>query len=323
MASIVKLKKSSVAGKIPLTTDLDYGELALNYADGKLYYKKSDGTTVDSFQAGAGGVTVSDDTTTAATYYPILATIISGALTAVKVSSTKLTFDPSTGDLDIGGKLQTSGNVGINIAPGATPLDVNHVGALTYGIRVGDNATLTNSTGIYLRTTSTGTIAWDAGGKLVFATSGGSVTRFTIGSNGQFGVGAAEDYGLSGEVLMSTGPTTAPTWSYPGTRTATIATGTSITMNSDTTDIAIQVNTQVAGTLTINAPTGTPVDGQKLMLRLQATNAQTFSFNAIFAGSTDLPLPTTSSSDSKYDYLGFMYNSAATTWQLIAKNFGF
>jgi len=44
MANIVLLKKSSVSGKIPLVTDLDYGEVALNYADGLLYYKKSDNT---------------------------------------------------------------------------------------------------------------------------------------------------------------------------------------------------------------------------------------------------------------------------------------
>lgn len=164
MASNIILKKSSVVAKVPVAGDLQFGELALNYADGKLYYKKSDGTTIDAFQAGA------------------------------------------------------------------------------------------------------------------------------------------------------------PT---PVIRTTTIANGTSITMNADTTDIAIQVNTQAAGTLTINAPTGTLVDGQKLTLRLQATNAQTFSFNGVFAGSTDLPLPTTSSSGSKYDYLGFIYNSTAAKWQLIAKNFGF
>jgi hypothetical protein len=106
-------------------------------------------------------------------------------------------------------------------------------------------------------------------------------------------------------------------------RVVTITDATSITINSDTTDIALQTNTQVAGTLTINAPTGTPVDGQKIMLRLRATNAQTFSFNAAFTGGTDLSLPTTSSSGSKYDYLGFVYNSAATKWQLIAKAFGY
>ena len=37
----IKLKKSSVVGKAPLVGDLTYGELAINYADGKLYYKNS------------------------------------------------------------------------------------------------------------------------------------------------------------------------------------------------------------------------------------------------------------------------------------------
>ena len=38
----IKLKKSSVSGKVPLEGDIDYGELALNYTDGKLFYKHSD-----------------------------------------------------------------------------------------------------------------------------------------------------------------------------------------------------------------------------------------------------------------------------------------
>lgn len=41
MANKVLLKKSSTAAKVPLTSDLDYGELALNYADEKLYFKNS------------------------------------------------------------------------------------------------------------------------------------------------------------------------------------------------------------------------------------------------------------------------------------------
>lgn len=40
MSKIV-IKKSSVAGKVPLTTDLDYGELAINYTDEKIYFKNS------------------------------------------------------------------------------------------------------------------------------------------------------------------------------------------------------------------------------------------------------------------------------------------
>jgi len=39
--STIKIKRSSVSGKIPAASDIDYGELALNYADGILYYKNS------------------------------------------------------------------------------------------------------------------------------------------------------------------------------------------------------------------------------------------------------------------------------------------
>jgi hypothetical protein len=106
-------------------------------------------------------------------------------------------------------------------------------------------------------------------------------------------------------------------------RVDVISDATSITINGDTTDIATQANTQSAGTLTINAPTGTPFNGQKIILRLLSTNVQTFSWNAVFAGSTDVALPTASTGTSKYDYMGFVYNSTAAKWQIIAKNFGF
>jgi hypothetical protein len=41
MANKVLLKKSSTVAKVPVVGDLDYGEIALNYADGKLYFKNS------------------------------------------------------------------------------------------------------------------------------------------------------------------------------------------------------------------------------------------------------------------------------------------
>jgi len=106
-------------------------------------------------------------------------------------------------------------------------------------------------------------------------------------------------------------------------RVVPISDATSVTINADTTDLATQTNTQVTGTLTVNAPTGTLANGQKITFRLQSSNVQTFSWNTVFAGSTDLSLPTTSSGSSKYDYMGFIYNSTATKWQLLAKNFGF
>lgn len=58
MASKLLLKKSSVAAKAPVAGDLDYGELAINYTDGKLYFKKAD-NSIDFFTTGgaAAGVT--------------------------------------------------------------------------------------------------------------------------------------------------------------------------------------------------------------------------------------------------------------------------
>lgn len=64
MTNRVKLKKSAVPGKVPLSSDLHYGELAINYADGKLYYKSAN-DTVQYISTGSGGgagatITISD-----------------------------------------------------------------------------------------------------------------------------------------------------------------------------------------------------------------------------------------------------------------------
>lgn len=138
----------------------------------------------------------------------------------------------------------------------------------------------------------------------------------TIGYNGSVGYtgskGADGTIGYNGSV-----------GSYALPRVVSLTDATSVTFNADTTDIATQTNTQNTGTLTINEPTGTPNNGQKILFRLQSTNVQTFSFNAIFTGSTDLTLPTSSSGSSKHDYMGFIYNSTAAKWQCIGKNFGF
>ena len=39
--TVIQLKKSGDIGNTPLSADLSYGEVALNYADGKLFYKNA------------------------------------------------------------------------------------------------------------------------------------------------------------------------------------------------------------------------------------------------------------------------------------------
>lgn len=62
MANKFKLKQSSVAGKVPATTDLDLGELAINTNDGKLFLKKKVGTTETIVDVTAAGLSAATST---------------------------------------------------------------------------------------------------------------------------------------------------------------------------------------------------------------------------------------------------------------------
>lgn len=46
MANDLLIKRSAVQGKIPSTSDIQLGELAVNTYDGNLYLKKNDGSEV-------------------------------------------------------------------------------------------------------------------------------------------------------------------------------------------------------------------------------------------------------------------------------------
>lgn len=53
-APVIKLKRSSEPGKIPLPSELQFGEVAINDADGVMYYKKADGA-IGNFSTGGAG----------------------------------------------------------------------------------------------------------------------------------------------------------------------------------------------------------------------------------------------------------------------------
>ena len=52
MTTIIKLKRKSVSGSDPTPSDLEHGELAINYADGKLYYKNSSNAIAQFLDSG-------------------------------------------------------------------------------------------------------------------------------------------------------------------------------------------------------------------------------------------------------------------------------
>ena len=87
------------------------------------------------------------------------------------------------------------------------------------------------------------------------------------------------------------------------------------TINAD--EETTGVLTAIALATTIASPTGTPVQGQKLTFRFKDNGtAQSLTWNAIFRA-IGLTLPTTTTAN-KTIYIGCMYNSTETKWDVIA-----
>lgn len=69
----ILLKKSSTAAKTPVAGDLEYGELAINYTDGKLHYKTAS-NAIDTFASNSATATLTNKT--------LSSTTLTGTLTA-------------------------------------------------------------------------------------------------------------------------------------------------------------------------------------------------------------------------------------------------
>ena len=105
-------------------------------------------------------------------------------------------------------------------------------------------------------------------------------------------------------------------------RIGTVTTTGTVTPTGDTAD---QYNVIATGTLTIAAPSGTPTDGQQLMLRIknngtvvsQAVTWTTTSGAYRVIGVT-LPTATPSNATTGIQYIGCVYNSSDTFWDVLA-----
>jgi hypothetical protein len=103
MANKIVLKKSSVAAKVPLATDLDIGELAVNLADAKLYTKNAGGTVIQ-LGGGSGSGTVTS-------------VALSGGTTGLTITGSPIT---TSGTITLGGTLAVAnGGTGVTSSSGA------------------------------------------------------------------------------------------------------------------------------------------------------------------------------------------------------------
>ena len=134
--------------------------------------------------------------------------------------------------------------------------------------------------------------------------TGAQGTQGSVGSQGSQGSAGA------------TGATGATGYVVP--RVTSQPSAVSVTVNADTTDVFDA--TAMTETGFFDTPSGTPVNAQKLILRLiGSAGARNVSFTGSFtAGGVALP---TSIAQTKYTTLGFMYNTmnSFNKWMLIAK----
>lgn len=95
MASPVFIpKKSTIASKVPTASDLQPGEICLNYADAKIYGRHPGNNTIVTFTSGGGGgaATINDldemFTSARATYYHEVNYTAGGDVSAIEVYAT-------------------------------------------------------------------------------------------------------------------------------------------------------------------------------------------------------------------------------------------
>ena len=125
----------------------------------------SNGTSAPTWSTPAGSVTVTDDTTTAANWYPLFSSVTSGSITTEYVSSTKLQYNPSTGAFTA----SSFNGAGTGLTGTASSLSIG-----------GNAATATSATSA---TTATN-LAGGANGSVPYQTGSGATTFLAAGTNG-------------------------------------------------------------------------------------------------------------------------------------------
>lgn len=202
----------------------------------------------------------------------------------------------------------------------ATNLDVTGLTALRL-LRVNAGATAVEGvaapTGAIVGTTDTQVLT----GKTISADdntiSGIAASSFVV-SNGSGNIdGSAAQKAIPAGVVVGTTDTQTLTNKRVTSRVTTEASSATPTINTDNCDMHTITALAAAITSMTTNLSGTPTNGQKLIIRiLDNGTARAITWGASFA-SRGATLPTTTVL-SKYLYVGFIYNSAASKWDCVA-----
>jgi hypothetical protein len=135
MANKILLKKSSVTTKVPALIDLDYGELAINYTDGKLYYKTAS-NTVKSFTEDSSVVTLTGTQTLTNKTIDLTSNTLTGTLAQFNTALSDDDFAALTATQTLSNKTLTTLNVSSATESTTT---TTGAGIIVGGLGVGGN----------------------------------------------------------------------------------------------------------------------------------------------------------------------------------------
>lgn len=160
----IYIYSSGTSTNQPTAGSLGYGELALNYADGKLYYKNASNvitllasstyaTSVTTFSAGTTGFTPSTATNGVVTLAGTLASTNGGTGLTTFVSANNALYSTSSSALTVGTLPVLAGGTGVTTSTGSGSIVLNTTPTLITPILGTPNSgTLTNCIGLPIST---------------------------------------------------------------------------------------------------------------------------------------------------------------------------
>jgi hypothetical protein len=288
MANKVLLKKSSVTSKVPLTTDLDYGELALNYADEKLYFKNAS-NSIKSFNVTPSTLTIGTGLS-GTSYNGSSAVTIAIDSTVVTLTGSQTLTDKTlssavlTGTLTAGGGTGTSGQVLSSTGTGVQWVTPSGGGGAISQSIVGDTGTdsvtlgsdtltFVGGTGI-ASTVTNNTVTFDIDSTVATLDGTQTLTNKTIAA-GSNTISGLTNNNLSGSAGITNANLANSSVTIGSTAISLGATATTIAGLSSVT------STSFVGSLTGNADTATTLQTSRTINGVSFDGSANITINAV------------------------------------------